>query len=144
MNSPDATLQDQLRRQSEPFDALWACRTRVSDETYLTPLKDHALRVLRVVSSLSSGGGSSPAWDGVYYNLHQALSPRTIPFAGHHRSSGGQSRCVVWRRRLGRGDHIRTAKGKSARRKKSGSREMCHFCLIHGSEVHPQHLERLP
>lgn len=78
MNSPDAILQDQLRRQSEPFDALWACRTKVSDGIYLTPLKTHAVRVLRVVSSLSSGGGSSTAWDGVYHNLHQALSLQHI------------------------------------------------------------------
>lgn len=65
MSSPDPILQDQLRRQSEPFDALWACRTKVSNGAYLAPLRTHALRVLRVVSSLSSGGGSSPVWDGV-------------------------------------------------------------------------------
>jgi hypothetical protein len=74
MNSPDAILQHQLRRQSEPFDALWACRTKVSDGTYLTPLRNHALRVLRVVHSLSS----STAWDGVYHNLHQALSLKSV------------------------------------------------------------------
>jgi hypothetical protein len=78
MNGPDAILQDQLRRQSEPFDALWGCRTKVSDDTYLIPLRNHALRVLWVVSSLSNGVGCSPAWEGVYYNLHQALSLQHI------------------------------------------------------------------
>ncbi|QIK42414.1 hypothetical protein [Pontivivens nitratireducens] len=77
MNNQETILQDQLRRQSEPFDALWACRTRISDGTHLAPLRTHALRVLRVVSSLS-GGGVSPAWDGVYHNLHQALSLQSV------------------------------------------------------------------
>lgn len=78
MNSLEDALQDQLRRQSEPFDALWACRTKVSDGAYLAPLRSHALRVLRVISSLSGGGGNSSAWDGVYHNLHQALSLQSV------------------------------------------------------------------
>ncbi len=78
MNSLEDVLQDQLRRQSEPFDALWACRTMVSDGAYLASLRAHALRVLRVISSLSGGGGNSSAWDGVYHNLHQALSLQRI------------------------------------------------------------------
>lgn len=77
MNSSETIFQDQLRRQSEPFEALWACRTKISDGAHLAPLRTHALRVLRVVSSLSEGG-VSPAWDGVYHNLHQALSLQSV------------------------------------------------------------------
>lgn len=78
MNSLEDALQDQLRRRSEPFDALWECRTKVSDGAYLAPLRSHALRVLQVISSLSGGGGDSSAWDGVYHNLHQALSLQSV------------------------------------------------------------------
>ena len=78
MNSSRTIFQDQLRRRSEPFDALWACRTKVSDGAYLATLRSHALRVLRVISSLSGGGGNSSAWDGVYHNLHQALSLQSV------------------------------------------------------------------
>jgi hypothetical protein len=78
MNSSRTIFQDQLRRRSEPFDALWACRTKVSDGAYLATLRSHALRVLRVISSLSGGGGNSSAWDGVYHNLHQALSLQCV------------------------------------------------------------------
>lgn len=70
--------QEQLRWQKEPFDALWAGRTRVSRRSYLAPLRSHALRVLRVISSLSNGRGSSPVWDGVYHNLHQAVSLQSV------------------------------------------------------------------
>ncbi|WP_417246781.1 hypothetical protein [Celeribacter sp.] len=75
---PPYTLQDQLRRRSEPFDALWACRAKISDGAYLAPLRSHALRVLRVISSLSGGGSNSSAWDGVYHDLHQALSLQSV------------------------------------------------------------------
>ncbi len=51
MNSLEDALQGQLQRQSEPFDALWACRTGVSEGAYLAPLRTHALRVLRLISS---------------------------------------------------------------------------------------------
>lgn len=78
MNRLEDALQDQLRRRSKPFDALWACRTKVSDGAYLAPLRSHALRVLRVISSLSGGGGNSSAWDAVYHNLHQALSLQSV------------------------------------------------------------------
>jgi len=78
MNSLEDALQGQLQRQSEPFDALWACRTEVSEGAYLAPLRTHALRVLRLISSLSSMGHFKPPWDGVHHNLHQALSLQSV------------------------------------------------------------------
>lgn len=78
MNNPETILQDQLRRQSEPFDALWASRTKMSDGAYLAPLRTHALRVLRLISSLSNMGHLNPPWDGAHHNLNQALSLRSV------------------------------------------------------------------
>lgn len=70
MNNQETILQDQLRRQSEPFDALWASRTKVSDGAYLAPLRTHALRVLRLISSLSNMGHLNPPW----YEYEKAVS----------------------------------------------------------------------
>lgn len=78
MNSREDALQDQLRRQREPFDALWECRTRLSDSAFLAPLRTHALRVHRLISSLSNMGHIKAPWDGVHHNLHQAFSLQSL------------------------------------------------------------------
>lgn len=78
MNSLEDALQDQLRRQSEPFDALWGCQTRLSESAFLAPLRTHALRVLRLIASLSNLGQIKAPWDGVHHNLHQAFSLQSL------------------------------------------------------------------
>ena len=74
----DVILQEKLMRLSEPFDELWSCRTRLPDRVNLAPLRNHALRVLRVVASLAYGRGKSSVWDGVYHNLHQVVSLQSV------------------------------------------------------------------
>lgn len=71
-------LEEYLQAQREPFERLWSRRTQISDHVFLAPLRTHALRVLRVLGSLSNGGGRSPVWDGVYTNLHTAVSLRSL------------------------------------------------------------------
>ena len=78
MNNFEIVSQEQLEQQSGPFNELWSCRTNLSDGVYLAPLRDHALGVLRVVASLSNGGAVNTVWDGVYHNLHQAISLESI------------------------------------------------------------------
>jgi hypothetical protein len=65
---------DQIDEPRLPFDCLWQSQTYVQDNTYLTPLRTHLLRLMRIVANLEYHGG----WNAVYFNLHSAASLNSI------------------------------------------------------------------
>lgn len=66
-----------LQAQKDPFEKLWSGRTHVVGKQQLVKLKDHALRLLRVLGNLADNG-SDEIWKPVYVNLHLAVSLESI------------------------------------------------------------------
>jgi|TARA_R110002012_G_scaffold318152_1_gene535772 hypothetical protein len=62
-----------LQAQKDPFEKLWSAQTHVAGNQQLVNLKEHALRLLRILENLADNG-SKEVWEPVYVNLHLAVS----------------------------------------------------------------------